>query len=232
MSRVDVRGSDLHSCLRAEADLGKEMASDPVNANLPPLHLRVTTLHSRWFSRRCRVCQDKFREGDQVRLCPECGDAYHDDSQYGLDCWRRRFGHGGRCKEAGGASGVRPCDFSWAGELPDDPAPGGEGGRPHAPPPPALVGQFLGGLEAVWRPFGGQKCKRVEPGSRLAGRACPMCRFPIRAGDWVVACPCGCGTYFHQDVLRHLTCWNSWNGGEGHDHCATTMRPIKDKPDA
>jgi hypothetical protein len=221
MSSTHDRGTDLRACLRAEADLGIDMASDPVNANLPDLYLRVTTLHSRWFSRRCRVCHDKFREGDQVRLCPACKDAYHDDGQYGLDCWRRQFAGGGKCKE-----GARPCDFSWPGPLPD------EGSAAQAPPPAGLLAQFLGGLEAVWRPFGSQKTRRVELGSRLVGRACPMCRFPVRAGDWVVACPCGCGTHFHQDVFRHLTCWNSWNGAEGHDHCATTLRRYGDNPDA
>ncbi|HEY4389505.1 MAG TPA: hypothetical protein VGN34_34120, partial [Ktedonobacteraceae bacterium] len=61
-------------------------------------------------------------------------------------------------------------------------------------------------------------------GSPAERHKCPWCRFRVRVGDWVVACPCqsNCGTYFHQDVFRHLTCWNEWNGVTGHNFCPTT----------
>jgi hypothetical protein len=48
----------------------------------------------------------------------------------------------------------------------------------------------------------------------------------------VVRCPCGqCDTYFHDDVFRHLTCWDEWNGSRGHDYCPTTGAKIEKKRD-
>lgn len=235
MSGEHHRGGNLLSCLRSEAEAGAAQARDPANANVPDLGLRITTLHSAWFTRRCRVCLDKFREGDQVRLCPKCHDAFHDDDQYHLRCWSHRFSPGNRC--GGGPHGAAPCDFTLPTRSSIEPHPGSD--RPASPGTDAstpdlgplkaaMAPAFLSGLETVWRPFGSLTSLRVEVGSRLVGRACPWCRFRVRAGDWVVACPCACGGYFHQDVFRHLTCWNSWNGAAGHDYCPWTLRRFKD----
>src|SRR5436190_4058644 len=100
-----------HGVLAAELDRGVAMAADPGNAALPDLCLHVTTIHSRWFARTCRSCLDKFREGDQVRLCPACQDAFHDDPQYGLRCWERRFAGGQPCREASDPrfATTKPC---------------------------------------------------------------------------------------------------------------------------
>jgi len=231
--------SVLKQQLRTELESGIALSADPVNAGLPELAIRVTTVNSPWFARTCRICGDKFREGDQVRLCPRCGESYHDDNQYNLYCWQKKFADGGVCK-AGNADDrfseqLEQCDFTWSQPLPDEAAAAGsadEAHLPHAAPPAQLVNQFVGGVEAVWRPFGEQQSYKVLPGSPEAGRKCPWCRFSIRAGDWVVACPCesDCGTYFHQDVFRHLTCWNEWNGIEGNNYCPNTGAPYPQPP--
>jgi hypothetical protein len=209
------------------------MAVDPANANLPDLAIRTTTINSPWYARTCRVCRDKFREGDRVRLCPRCGEPYHDDRQYDLHCWQEHFVGGRKCTEGGpdrfNESGreIPSCDYVGDGQLPDDPAVAASSHtdiEPRTPPAAAMVTQFVTGLETVWHPFGKQQTIKVAPRSSLVGRNCPWCRFRVRAGDWVVECPCGtdCGTYFHQDVFRHLTCWNEWNGVAGNDYCPTT----------
>ena len=207
------------------------MAADPDNAELPDLALRTTTIRSRWYGRTCRECKLKFREGDRVRLCPRCGKPYHDDRQYDLRCWPLHFAGGRVCTEGGrdrfSDAEISRCDFVWAGESPESSetiAASEEGVARAGAPPALLVSGFVEGIERFWRPFGEQKADQVEPGSSLVGHNCPWCRFRIRAGDWVVACPCGCGTRFHQDVFRHLTCWNEWNGVEGNDYCPITGR--------
>ncbi len=229
------RGSDrslfLHK-LRAELEAGEVMAADPENAALPDLALRTTTLRSRWYARTCRECRLKFREGDRVRLCPRCEKPYHDDHRYELRCWPRHFASRQVCTEGGedrfSGAEIPRCDFVSTEEPLDDSLPAaatsGERVETAAAPPALLVSGFVEGLERFWRPFGEQESGQVEPGSALVGRNCPWCRFKIRAGDWVVACPCGCGARFHQDVFRHLTCWNEWNGVEGNDYCPNTGR--------
>src|SRR5258708_2897604 len=89
--------SPLSEQIRAEFDLGIALAADPVNARRSGQALRETTIYSPWLTRACRVCKDRFRLGDQVRLCPECGEPYHDDDQYNLRCWQKQFGQGGIC---------------------------------------------------------------------------------------------------------------------------------------
>ncbi len=218
--------------LRAALDAGLSLANDPRNADRPRLGRRVTTTYSPWYTRTCGVCQLKFREGDRVRLCPECDEPYHDDDTHDLHCWQRHFSGGGPCRESGkdrfSEREIPPCTFVWDGRFPDDAGAPEDEARQDAPvrhgPSAALVESFVDGLERYWRPFGELKAAKVEPGSDLVGRSCPWCRFRVRAGDWVVACPCkcDCGTYFHQDVFRHMTCWNEWNGVEGNAYCPTT----------
>lgn len=224
--------------IRTEILLGQDMAADPENAQLPDLVIRTTTVYSPWYACSCRVCKDKFREGDRVRLCPVCGEPFHDDSQYTLHCWHKNFTGERICTEE---SQVRfgdterviaRCGYKWNGIVPDEI---NNGGTPqNAISSVLLVTEFVRGIEQVWRPFGKQKSIKVETGSPLIGRNCPWCRFKVRVGDWVVECPCnsGCGTYFHQDVFRHLTCWNEWNGVEGHNYCPNTGAPYKEVSDS
>ena len=234
MNALNNPSNSLKQQLQAEIEMGIALSADPANAGLPDLAIRMTTMNSPWFARTCRVCSDKFREGDQVRLCPKCGEPYHDDNQYGLHCWDKNFAAGGICK--GGQfddrfdeTGENPpgCGFSCH-QQPAMPKTGMADNGPspisRIEPPEQLIKQFLGGLETVWSPFGEQTSIKVQPHSSLVGRKCPWCRFSIRAGDWVVACPCGtgCGTFFHQDMFRHLTCWNEWNGIEGNNYCPNT----------
>lgn len=61
----------------------------------------------------------------------------------------------------------------------------------------------------------------------MIGHKCPWCRFHIRIGDCVVQCPCGnCNTWFHDDLYRHLTCWNAWHGPQGNKYCPVTGAQI------
>ncbi len=222
----------LKQMLRAEILCGEEMSEDPVNANLPDLVIRVTTIYSPWYAQSCKVCRHKFREEDSVRLCPQCDEAYHDDQRYGLHCWQAWFEDGRRCRIGrvdhfyDEPLDVPACDYRSPRDLMRESHAADGGG---ALPSERLVSQFLAGLEGVWRPFGRHKNFQVRRSSSLAGQNCPWCRFKVRAGDWVVACPCGCGAHFHQDVFRHLTCWNDWNGVTGKDYCANTGRPFGEK---
>jgi uncharacterized C2H2 Zn-finger protein len=217
--------------LREEIRAGLSAARDPDNAVLPDLHLRTTTIYSAWYTRTCPECKHKFREGDLVRLCPRCGQAYHDDDQYGLHCWQAHFEGGGVCREAKHdvITGLfRPgCDYRWLGTFPDGaerPPETRNTGRRIA----EITRQFLDGLETVWTPFGEARVLEVPPDSPIVGHKCPWCRFQIRAGDRVVKCPCGkCDTYFHDDVFRHLTCWDEWNtGSHGNAFCPTPVLTI------
>jgi len=220
----------LRQCLREEMESGIDMAADPANANLPDLAIRITTVYSPWYARACPVCRHKFREGDRVRLCPECDRPYHEDDQYGLHCWHNHFASGDICAKGGVdrfsevQREIPRCEYVWSesSEKPARTCHNAGDKQPHVSPGAPLVTQFVTGLERVWKPFGEHKIEKVSFESRLVGRNCPWCRFRIRAGDWVVKCPCGCGTYFHQDVFRHLTCWNEWNGVEGNEYCPIT----------
>jgi len=228
--------------LRDEFDSGMVMAADPTNANLPESAVRTTTIYSSWFSQTCRVCKFKFREGDRVRLCPRCGKPYHDDDQYDLRCWRAHFEGGDICTQGGrdrfseGGGEILRCEYKSPGPSSEE-GPQTASGPSEGPavrggtPDDALVTQFTAGLETIWKPFGEQRAEKVRPDGPALGRSCPWCRFRIRVGDWVVACPCGCGAYFHQDIFRHLTCWNEWNGVEGNDYCPVTGRSYDGKAD-
>ncbi len=224
----------IKKVLREQFQNGRGMAEDPLNANLPALALRVTTIHSPWFTETCKVCKQKFREGDQVRLCPRCGRPFHDDLQYDLHCWHNYFAKGCVCTPGGpdrysdDEIEIERCEYRFTGELPDEHLCGKKKTdsvvTSRCSPSAELVKRFVGGLERMWPPVGGQSSEKVPLKAPIIGRNCPWCRFKVRAGDWVVACPCGCGTYFHQDVFRHLTCWNEWNGVEGNKYCPITGR--------
>ena len=70
----------LEDALRNAFTTGFAAARDPLNADLPPLAARVTTIYSPWYTRTCPECCHKFREADRVRRCPSCGQVYHDDA--------------------------------------------------------------------------------------------------------------------------------------------------------
>lgn len=222
--------------LLRDIEIGAALSADPVNANRPPLEPRITTLNSPWFGAYCSVCAFKFREGDRVRQCSLCGEPYHDDGRYRLHCWQKHFADGGICRLGGddrfgdGTEPLAPCRFP---EQLDPKARDAFRRSLHIeqadeqPYGAGLAEQFIAGVETVWRPFGDQPSFQVRPGTRYVGLSCPWCRFKVRVGDWVVPCPCGsgCGTVFHQDVFRHLTCWNEWNGIGGKPYCPSTGAP-------
>ena len=90
-----------------------------------------------------------------------------------------------------------------------------------------ITTQFFQGVETICKPFGDATVHEVQVGAAIIGRRCPWCRYQVRAGDRVVKCPCGtCDAYFHDDVFRHLTCWNDWNGRRGQRYCPTTGASI------
>lgn len=221
---------NLHQLLRQAFEAGIKMSIDPQNANLPPLTLRTTTPHSPWFMTNCTICQNQFREGDLVRLCPRCEKPYHDDPQFNLTCWMQKFSAGGICTVANLDVRFSPqiipaCEYTWDGLLPDK---ADFMRSPAASLSSESVNQFVAGLRTSWPTFDDKQIYKVQSGDPMVSRICPWCRLRIRAGDWVVECPCGCGTYFHEDIFRHLTCWNEWNGVEGNEYCPNTGRPYKE----
>jgi len=233
-----------------EIELGKKDAQDPENATLDELYIRKTSIYSPWFQMQCPECEFQFRENDRVRLCPSCGQAYHDDSQFHLHCWHQHFKENNVCKKSGGRSRVmmkkkkrkkskpqssqkhmQGCGYQWNGILPDSEL---ENSRhlEEKQPMAVMVNQFMQGLETMWSPFGDHQVIIVKSGDHMIGNQCPICRYKIRVGDRVIKCPCGkCETYFHDDLFRHLTCWNDWNGSEGNNFCPTTGEEIKQEAD-
>jgi hypothetical protein len=216
--------------LREEMEAGMSASRDPANAGQPDLSVRVTTIYSPWYTRTCPVCKNKFRDDDSVRLCPLCEQAYHDDDSYHLHCWQERFQIQGVCKVSRYDQILeveeQGCNYRWSGTFPQKALTRRAGQEPQRRV--ALVtAHFLQGLEAIWKPYGEESVFEVAESSPIIGHHCPWCRFQVRAGDRVVKCPCGkCSTYFHNDVFRHLTCWNDWNGSRGHDYCPTTGAKI------
>ncbi len=174
---------------------GMEMARDPRNAHVCGVEdLRVTTVYSPWLLQICRVCRHTFREHDRVRPDPQKPERMlHDDESTLLLC------------------SLRPLSISQV--LLATPVPN-----------EATRDAFLRGLQTHWQPAGGACTILVQPRTVLIGRKCPICRHTVRPGDTVVPCPCGrnCGGVFHQDPIRHLTCWDTWNRGANPTYCAFT----------
>jgi hypothetical protein len=223
--------SELKACLRREMEEGISAARDPANAGLPDLAPRVTTIYSHWYTRACPVCKNKFRDDDRVRLCPLCEQAYHDDDSYHLHCWQARFRNGGACKVSRYDQILEAeeegCEYHWSGTFSHQDGNAPRHSQPQQRRVALITAHFLQGLEAIWKPYGEESVFEVEEDSSIRGHHCPWCRFQVRAGDRVVKCPCGrCSTYFHNDVFRHLTCWNDWNGSRGNDYCPTTGAKI------
>ncbi len=224
------RSTRLKTLMISEFHAGLDLARDPQNADLPPLAVRVTTIYSPWFTRACPVCRFKFREGDRVRLCPQCEQAYHDDDPSHLHCWRIHFKDGGPCRAAArdhrfSCSGkIDGCDFRWR----PDGAAADSLAVPNRPAAERMARMFREGLESVWKPFGKAAVIHVRENHPAVGLDCPWCRFKIRPGDRVVACPCGeCGGFFHDDIHRRLACWDNWNGARGRGYCPFSGKKIQ-----
>lgn len=184
--------------LRQAIERGLEMAQDPQNATIhDPCQSRITTIYSPWLLHYCRVCRHTFREGDLVRPDPKRpGAMLHEDHRYGLHCWSKERG----CPPTESESPA--CDEQ-------------------------VHRAFLRGIEAEWTPVGHTRTERVEASSDLIGRKCPICRHTVRVGDHVVRSPGfeRSGGVFHQDMTRHLTCWDTWNRSSRtgvRDYCAFT----------
>jgi hypothetical protein len=142
-----------------------------------------------------------------------------------LRCWQAHFTADQVCKEGGydrfAERHVEGCHFTWSGRFPDQDQ--GEGPAEPVRRNEILVRQFESGLESVWQAFGERAVLLAQPDDPFIGHNCPWCRFQVRAGDHVVKCSCGkCETYFHDDIYRHLECWNEWNGSQGLFFCPTT----------
>src|SRR5712691_11422844 len=179
------RDVPLQDPLRDAFTSGLAAARDPVNAALPILAARVTTIYSPWYTRTCPECCQKFREADRVRLCPRCGQAYHDDEQYHLYCWQHHFAEGRVCKRGGydpiAERDVSGCLYQWSGTLPDTgTTPRRDVGQ--ARRVELITVQFLHGLETIWKPFGDANLHEVKVGEAIIGHRCPWCRYQVRAG--------------------------------------------------
>lgn len=218
----------IREIVRDEMRTGIDTSRDPANANLSELAARTTTIYSPWYMHLCLSCRHKIRDGDLVRLCPLCGSAYHDDDQYRLYCWQKQFADGAACQEPrkDPLSGIMEpgCPYKWGGAFPDSTKPIEKLQRQRIS---QISSQFLRGIEAVWRPYGHEPVFEVDDSSPTIGFPCQWCRSQIRAGDRVVRCPCGkCLGHFHNDIYRHLTCWNDWNGTQGAGYCPIDGKAI------
>jgi len=216
--------------IREEIELGKESSRDPANAFLPELHPRLTTIYSPWYTRACPVCAQKIRVGDRVRLCPKCNQAYHDDDRFDLRCWQERFKSGHVCRapyyDRFAERHDEGCDFTCDGESSDE-SQSPPGKNSDQTRNPELIRRFERGLTSAWSAFGGREVVMAQAGDTFIGHNCPWCRFQVRVGDHIVKCPCGkCETWFHDDIYRHLECWNEWNGAQGLLFCPTTGAKI------
>jgi hypothetical protein len=222
----------LRAKLRQEIDTGIVTSRDPANADLPKDAVRTTTMYSAWYVRSCPECKQRFRDGDGVRLCLSCEQAYHDDELYQLYCWHEHFKSGRVCREArfDPITEVHDqgCPYQWAGGEQSVQKPTGSGAA-RAPHMAQVTTQFLQGLEEVWTPYGQEPVLVVDDDSPIIGYSCPWCRFQVRAGDRVVKCPCGkCNAHFHDDIYRHMTCWNDWKiDSKGNDYCPITGEKIE-----
>jgi hypothetical protein len=180
---------------------GMDMARDPINAHITADdESRITTVYSPWLLQICLGCHHTFREGDLVRPDPRRpGRMLHEDSRYTLLCWSEAHQHS------------LPIVADYADPCPKE-----------------VREAFLRGLHEHWQQDD-TTSELVEQGSSLIGLKCPVCRHTVRVGDLVVRCPCGnnCGGVFHQDVTRHLTCWDTWNRGRRRDYCAFTGAPYQ-----
>ena len=201
--------SKFKKLLKLGFQSGIEQSKDKTNAILPEFSLRKTTLDSSWFLEKCKICKNYFREDDLVRLCPKCGEAFHDDKNYNLYCWELQLENGQQCicGEAIDYEKINDTQDNFRSLLSVDQS-------------------FIEGLEETWKPFGEQKVLTVLPNSSIVGLTCQICRYKIRIGDRVVKCPCSpiCLTFFHSDIFRNLNCWNYYNGFLGKDYCPTSSR--------
>ena len=226
--RTTHRNDSILETVREEMKTGIDSSRDPANANLSELAARTTTIYSPWYLHFCLSCRHKIREGDRVRLCPLCGSAYHDDDEFRLYCWQKQFAAGAVCQEprTDPLSGMEEpgCPYKWSGTFPDSTKPTENLQKQRIS---QISSQFLKGIESVWRPYGHEPVFEVDDGSPTIGLPCQMCRSQIRAGDRVVRCPCGnCFGHFHNDIYRHLTCWNDWNGVRGLGYCPIHGREL------
>lgn len=207
--------TDERLALRNALERGMDIARDPANAHCThPDDTRITTIFSPWLLYTCRVCHHTIRQGDLVRPDPRVPAPnpfsprmLHEDPANGLCCWSRDRGL----------------------LIPDKPT---ITACPHE-----VRDAFLRGLQQHWQPADVEKTVLVQPDDAEAwayvGRKCPICNHTVRPGDRVVPCPCGngCGGVFHQDVIRHLTCWDTWNRGTRRTHCVFTEAPYQQPPD-
>jgi hypothetical protein len=188
-----------HNDLRTFFARGLAMARDPQNAGITDSSTsRKTSIYSPWYRNVCRVCRHTFREDDLVLPHPTLpGRMLHEDAHIGLSCWSRFQG----CA----------VETDHLVKMPEQ-----------------VRSRFLQGLHTHWHPEAHLQCPVVEKGSPLIRRQCPICRHTIRAGDSVVLCPCGrdCGGVFHQDITRHLTCWDTWSRSAQRTYCAFTGAPF------
>ena len=218
----------LINSLKKEFDEGLLAAKDPENAYLPKDANRKTTKYSDWFPLTCPECKHEFRLGDIVRLCPFCGQAYHNDDKHHLYCWTNHFSNKKPCREPFDDKFNKKydegCDFYVKDNLSDCNNYSNNYNELHIP---EIEKQFKNGLAVHWKSFDNLKEHKVEYGDPAIGLECQWCKFTIRPGDVVVKCPCNnCSSYFHNDQEKHYKCWNEWNTPVRRDYCIKTSSKI------
>lgn len=194
----------LAAILAREIEIGKKNSRDPQNAILTDQALRVTTRDSYWNTTICVGCEFRFREEDLVRLCPHCDLPLHDDDRFGLNCWPDYYESNNRCPRCRNiVSKVKSKEDDKIKLNTKIDSIISEG----------VYNEFTAGVKQEWSAFGQwsenvKVQKVINKEDPAYGKNCPMCRSEIRLGDQYIASPCGCGAYFHSDILRHLNCWN------------------------
>ena len=185
--------------LQAEFGHGEAAALDPENAAAVQGGHAVTTRQSRWFHRRCPVCQHTFRSGDEVRVS-EDGTVLHESAAPAC-----ASGSESEPAPAGTvAAFFAGLDESWPPPS-DMPVIRLEHGhRLLAPPPPGSRFQrhICVGCGHTLRPHDSVVICPCSP------------RDPI------------CEVAIHRDPLHGLHCWEDWNPGGRRTHCPVTSAPI------
>lgn len=177
---------------------GVAAARDPFNAYANDTTLRKTFPGSDWYIGVCSVCGDTFREGDWVYQCPDCKEFFHEDERYALACWSKHRKNCTMCNKNPHFHPKPMFDLEEPGDV--------------AANNLQVIEGFYDGLNSSWKTRSladnAVEVNVALEGDRAIGKKCPICPHKVRLGDTYVLSPCGCGAYFHSDVIRNLNCWN------------------------
>lgn len=209
------KGPVLEQLLAKEIEKGKKIARDPQNALLHVDALRITNASSEWLNNDCYICKFKFREGDRIRICPNCELPFHQDEPSKLLCWSNLKKESSICPRCKQDIHQDSEEEERNIQLVQETAGLFE---------QAVFAQFSTGIKQEWFMFGeedGVVEPKVmqDPNDPNYGKKCMICEEGIRLGDRYVECPGDWKCCFHADVLRHLTCWSTRFNLKNTDYC-------------